>query len=253
MFAPFAPKFGNQGIYQSRPSESRAHMATAPDIPIIYCDPHLLAVNKPAGLPTLPDGYRPDAPYLVGLLKRDYAPLWVVHRLDRQTSGVVVLARSAEVHRGLNLAFDSRAVSKTYHALIVGRPAWAERAIDLPLRTDGDRRHRTVVDAQRGKPAVTHARVITRYDRYALIELQPETGRTHQIRAHLAAIGYPLAGDELYGGIMDEQLITRSALHARSIRFAHPIIHEEMQFEAPYPQDFVAALEYLARTRGSDS
>ena len=215
------------------------------DLPILFSDEHLLAVNKPAGLLTLPDGYNKSAPCLVNLLKQEYDRVWVVHRLDKETSGVIVFARSAEVHRVLNIAFDSREVHKVYHAIVIGVPAWDERTIDLPLSPDGDRRHRTVIDRQHGKPAVTHVRVIERFAQYALIEARPETGRTHQIRAHLAALDLPLAGDVLYGSQDERTPITRTALHARSIELEHPMTHEALYVEAPYPPDFSQALQQL--------
>ncbi len=217
----------------------------------IYYDEYLLVVNKPAGLPTLPDGYHKDAPCLVNLLQAEFGRVWVVHRLDRDTSGVIVFARSAEVHRALNIAFDSRAVQKVYHALVVGVPEWDERAIDLALRPDGDRRHRTVIPIrpQRGKPAVTLCRVLERFAGYALIEAKPETGRTHQIRAHLAAVGLPLAGDTLYGGKTAMGLMERTALHARSLQFKHPITNEVVQFEAEYPTDLAQVLAQLKGSR----
>ena len=173
-----------------------------PEILVLYLDNHLLVVAKPAGLPTLVDGYHPEAPYLVGVLKATYGRLWVVHRLDRETSGVIVFARTAAAHRPLNTQFEQRQALKPYHALVQGLPAWDSQNIHLPLRPDGDRRHRTVVDPQHGKPAETGLRVLERFDRCALLQAVPHTGRTHQIRAHLAALGHPIAADPLYGGPM---------------------------------------------------
>ncbi len=213
------------------------------DLSILFIDEHLLAVNKPAGLPTLPDGYDRSAPCLIDLLKQEYDRLWVVHRLDKATSGVIVFARTAEVHRTLNIAFDSREVHKVYHAITIGAPPWDEYTIDLPLHPDGDRRHRTVIDARHGKPAVTRLRVLERFAQHALIEARPETGRTHQIRAHLAALHSPLMGDVLYGG--QATFIERVALHARSIEFDHPVTHAALYIEAPYPPDFTQALRQL--------
>ncbi len=213
------------------------------DLSILFMDEHLLAVNKPAGLPTLPDGYDRSAPCLIDLLKQKYDRLWVVHRLDKATSGVIVFARTAEVHRALNIAFDSGEVHKIYHAITIGVPSWDEHTIDLPLRPDGDRRHRTVIDAQHGKLAVTHLRVLERFEQHTLIEARPETGRTHQIRAHLAALYLPLVGDVLYGG--QATFLERVALHAHSIEFEHPVTHAALTIEAPYPPDFTQALRRL--------
>ena len=215
------------------------------ELPILFSDEHLLAVNKPAGLPTLPDGYDKSAPCLVNLLTQQVDRVWVVHRLDKDTSGVIVVARSARVHRTLNIAFDSRQVSKVYHAIVIGAPQWDESTIDLPLRPDGDRRHRTVIDRQRGKPAVTRLRVIERFAQLTLIEARPETGRTHQIRAHLAALDLPLAGDALYGSKDAPAPIARTALHAHLIELEHPVTHQPLHVEAPYPPDFAQALLQL--------
>lgn len=215
------------------------------ELPILFFDEHLLAVNKPAGLPTLPDGYDKTAPCLINLLKQQYDRVWVVHRLDKETSGAIVFARSAEMHRTLNIAFDSRKVRKVYHAIVIGVPPWDERLIDLPLRPNGDRRHRTVIDRRHGKPAVTHVCVVERFAQHALIEARPETGRTHQIRAHLAAIDLPLAGDGLYGDKDAKTLIARTALHARAIELEHPATHQPLYVEAPYPPDFNQALRQL--------
>ncbi|HTP10860.1 MAG TPA: RluA family pseudouridine synthase [Anaerolineae bacterium] len=213
------------------------------ELPLLFIDDHLLAINKPAGLPTLPDGYDKSAPCLINLLKQQFDRVWVVHRLDKETSGVIVFARTAAVHRTLNISFDSREVHKIYHAIVIGIPAWDEHPIDLPLRPDGDRRHRTVIDRIHGKAAITHVRVLERFAQHTLIEARPETGRTHQIRAHLAALGLPLAGDVLYGGIAT--LIDRVALHAHAIDFEHPVTHESLRIEAPYPSDFTSALQQL--------
>ncbi len=229
---------------------------------ILWSDNSLLVVNKPAGLPTLPDGYDPQAPYLKGMLLPKYGPLWIVHRLDRDTSGVMILARSTQSHRALNTQFQEHKVSKVYHALVVGEPDWTKKDIDLPLRPDGDRRHRTIVDIQSGKPALTHLRVLEKFRKYTLIEALPETGRTHQVRVHLSAQALPIACDPLYGagngiylshikpdspsGIESENpLINRLALHARALTIFHPISFDTLHFEAPYPVDFTAILQAL--------
>ena len=214
-------------------------------IPILYSDDVLLVIDKPAGLPSLPDGYDPAAPHVRSLLEPHFGRLWIVHRLDRGTSGVLLLARSAEAHRALNTQFDQRQVSKIYHALVNGIPDWEAKTVDLPLRTDVGHKHRTAIDPARGKPAVTHLRVLERFADYTLVEAIPETGRTHQIRSHLAAVGYPLLADALYGSspvVNIPAIMPRLGLHARELVLSHPVLHSILHFEAPYPEDFVLAL-----------
>ncbi len=241
-----------------------ASLAFSADGLVLWKDDALLVVNKPAGLPTLVDGYDSQAPYLLGVLKGAYNPLWVVHRLDRQTSGVIVFARTAEAHRSLNTQFEKHAASKTYHALVTGQPGWDEKTVKLPLRPDGDRRHRTVVDPRQGKPAETHLRLLERFKSHALVEAIPRTGRTHQIRVHLAALGHPIIADPLYGDghslslsdittgykvekLPSRPLLERLGLHAWSLDLAHPVTAQALHFEAPYPKDFTAALHQLRK------
>jgi RluA family pseudouridine synthase len=216
------------------------------ELTVIFSDEHIVVVDKPAGLPTLPDGYDKAAPHLLQALAPQFGRLWIAHRLDRGTSGVMVVARSADAHRSLNTQFDRRIVKKTYHALITGEPPWDEYTVRLPLRADGDRKHRTVVDHGKGKPAVTPLRVLERFGAYALVEAKPETGRTHQIRAHLAALRLPVLGDPLYGAAAAENgPIDRTALHAHSLAFHHPATLHAVSFKAPYPPDFARALRVL--------
>lgn len=229
-------------------------MGTEFEIPIIWQDEHILVINKPAGLLSLPDGYDPSALHVKSILSPQYGPLWIVHRLDRYTSGVMVLARSAAAHRHLNTQFQEHLVKKVYLALINGDPDWDSILVDQPLSINRGRRNRTVVDLQDGRPCATRFEVLQRYGSYALVEAAPETGRRHQIRAHLASLGYPVACDSLYGGQktlhyediipnppegagFSEPLLDRPGLHARVLELDHPSTGQRATFEAPYPSD----------------
>jgi RluA family pseudouridine synthase len=237
-------------------------MSIIADIQVLFCDDALLVINKPAGLLTLPDGYNPSMPHIKSVFEPQLGRLWIVHRLDKETSGVLLLPRSAEAHRSLNTQFEQRLISKIYHALVIGSPAWREQIVDLPLRPNGDRSHRTVIDTQRGKPATTHFRVVERFPGYCLLEAKPETGRTHQIRTHLLSMGLPILGDRLYNRLVTknhESIVTSPhlehdiimwpkqsiGLHAKSLEIRHPVTDEQMKFIAPYPGYFEAVLLQL--------
>lgn len=211
---------------------------------LLYSDNALLVIEKPAGMPALPDGWQPGSPYLVEMLEREYGKVWVVHRLDKITSGVMLFARTAQAHRELNRQFDRREVEKVYHAILAGAPAWDEQACQMPLRANVGHKHRTVVDWERGKDSETRFKVLKRGQAGALVEARPVTGRTHQIRVHLSALGFPLLGDVLYGAA-ESRLINRPALHAISLVFTHPASKQRLTFSAAYPQDFVTTLKRL--------
>lgn len=211
---------------------------------ILHVDSSLLIVNKPAGMPVLPDGWDADAPYLVKLLEEQFAKLWVVHRLDKVTSGVMVFARTAEAHKALNRQFEKHETEKVYHALSNGEPEWSEHTARHKLRVNVGHSHRTVVDHAKGKPTETAFKVIKRWPGYGLLECHPATGKTHQIRVHAYALGYPLVGDTLYSAPPTD-LIDRPALHALSLTITHPESGQRITFEAPYPDDFANALRKL--------
>ena len=204
---------------------------------ILYEDEHVLVVDKPAGLPVLPDGWEKDSPYLVKQLQEEFGKVFIVHRLDKITSGVMVFARSAEIHRALNIQFEAHEAQKTYHALVEGSPKWDEKIAKHPLRANVGHRHRTMVDNKNGKPSETRFRVIKQYEESALLEAKPVTGRTHQIRVHAYALGHPLLGDTLYGA-QETRTIPRPMLHAQSLSFIHPMASERVKFTAPHPEDF---------------
>ena len=224
---------------------------------IIYKDEHILVINKPAGLSVLPEGWEPDAPYLVKSLEEEYEKIWVVHRLDKFTSGVLVFALNAEAHRALNIQFEKHEVEKVYRAITVGAPPWKERITKFPLRVNVGHKHRTMVDNKKGVRAETKFKVLNwnssitdelfladDAEGMALVEARPMTGRTHQIRVHTYALCYPLLGDTLYSS-PETDIIARPALHAYSLSFNHPVSNERVSFTAPYPTDFKKALERL--------
>jgi RluA family pseudouridine synthase len=210
----------------------------------VFSDQQILVFNKPAGIPVLPDGWDSEAPYLVKLLEAEYGKLWVVHRLDKTTSGVMVFARTAEAHRSLNLQFDRHDVLKVYHAICTGEPKWDEHIARHPLRIDVGHSHRSMVDNAKGIPAETTFRMLQRFRGFSLLEVVPGTGRTHQIRVHAYALGFPLLGDILYGAPKTD-LISRPALHAKSLSFIHPVSGERVPYTTPYPDDFTLALRTL--------
>jgi RluA family pseudouridine synthase len=211
---------------------------------IIYEDKHLIVVDKPSGLSVLPDGWETDSEYLVKLLQATYGKVFIVHRLDKITSGVMVFARDAESHRALNMQFESHDAQKTYHAILEGSPKWDEKVAKHPLRANVGHKHRTMVDDKNGKPSETRFKVIKRYQEAALVEAKPMTGRTHQIRVHAYALGHPLVEDILYGS-RDRYGFPRPMLHAQTLTFIHPATNERVKFSAPRPDDFEEALNIL--------
>jgi len=211
---------------------------------ILYKDEHIIVINKPAGLPVLPDGWEKDAPYLVKMLEEEYGKVFIIHRLDKVTSGVMIFARTAETHRALNMQFENHEAEKIYHAIMEGEPRWNEKITKFPLRTNVGHRHRTMVDDKNGKPSETRFKILKRYQTSALVEAKPMTGRTHQIRVHAYALGHPLLGDILYGA-SETDLIARPALHAHSLTFNHPSTNERLTFTVERPKDFVSALKRL--------
>jgi len=231
-------------------------------IPILWSDKDFLVIDKPAGMLALPDGYDPSVPHVKSVLSPQNGPLWIVHRLDRYTSGVMVLARSAEIHRQMNTQFQDRKVEKAYHALVIGSPEWDRKFVELPLKINTGRRHRTVVDLSKGKPSATQLTVHERYKDYSLIKAVPETGRRHQIRAHLSSEGYPIACDNLYGNQIEihrseidpnfqagtlpgEPVLKRPGLHASSIKFFHPLDGQKRVFDSPLASDMQLTLKLL--------
>jgi len=213
-------------------------------IEILYEDADLVVVNKPSGVSVIPEGWDKETPYLIKLLEPDFGRLWVVHRLDKITSGVFLIARNADSHRDINIQFEQHRVIKKYHAILVGVPAWTEYHASQPLRSNSGHNHRTVVDRLKGKQASTYFSVLMASKDHIFAEASPETGRTHQIRAHAAASGHPILADSLYGAPFTN-IISRPALHAYSLQFTHPATQETLSFSAPYPADLQDGLIQL--------
>ncbi|WP_338441719.1 RluA family pseudouridine synthase [Synechococcus elongatus IITB4] len=206
------------------------------ELPILYEDADLLAIIKPAGLLSVPGTRGLQQASAIQLLRQQFPDLptyCVVHRLDQATSGVLLVARNRPTQAALFEQFRRRQVHKVYEALLEGRPDRNEGMIDLPLRPDWSRRPYQLVDRDRGRAALTHYRCIGQMGDRCRIELQPITGRTHQLRLHMAhpeGLGQPIVGDDLYGYSSD-----RLYLHARSIRFQHPSQLDWIELESPTP------------------
>ena len=228
--------------------------APVPGLPqVVYADPWLVVVDKPSGLLSVP-GRKPEHHDSALLrLQQAYGPLWVVHRLDMDTSGLIAYARSREAAGQLGRQFERRTIRKAYEALVWGQPASPTGVIALPLRLDWPHRPRQCIDAVAGKPSVTHyaqlgdARVLPPVPAPALdtslpehlskpfsrLRLTPVTGRSHQLRVHLSAIGLPILGDRFYGRTEDEGSgIGRLMLHARVLELQHPDDGRWLRMEA---------------------
>jgi tRNA pseudouridine32 synthase / 23S rRNA pseudouridine746 synthase len=192
------------------------------DIPIVYVNADLLLVDKPAGLLSVPGRGADKSDCALLRVQRIYADALVVHRLDQPTSGLMLMARNARMQRMLSRLFELRQVNKNYCAIVHGLLAEDEGRIDLPLSANWPLRPLQQVDATSGKPASTRFRVLERHaaTQTSRLALEPLTGRTHQLRVHLQAIGHPIVGDTLYG---KPDKASRLHLHAQSLTFLHPI------------------------------
>lgn len=204
---------------------------------IVYVDAALLVVNKPAGLLSVPGRGEDKQDCLTRRLQAEFPDALCVHRLDMHTSGLMVLARGKAMQRQLSKAFASRQVDKRYLAVVAGQLPAESGEIDLPLSADWPRRPRQKVDRLGGKPSLTRYRLLA-HDPAAnrsRIALLPQTGRTHQLRVHLLALGNPIIGDALYGSADQTACGGRLLLHADSLAFAHPESGEALRFLSPAP------------------
>jgi 23S rRNA pseudouridine1911/1915/1917 synthase len=224
----------------------------AMELRIVYEDEHLLVVDKPAGLVVHPARGHAGGTLVHGLLAHDAAGgdaerPGIVHRLDRDTSGLMVVAKSEEAHRRLQRLVRTRALERHYLALVVGRPRSRTGRIEAPIGRDRRDPLRRSLDTDAPRDAVTHFEVIELLPRHSLVGVRLETGRTHQIRVHLAAIDLPVAGDAVYGR-PEELGLDRQFLHSARLAFPHPFTSARVETESALPNDLAAA---LARARQS--
>lgn len=234
---------------------------------IIYEDDDIVIVNKPAGMLTIADRYRADIPSVINELRKKYQDILTVHRLDKDTSGVVCFARNASAHRHLSKQFEEHTPKKVYWLLVEGcMEAGSEGVIDAPIGENEAKLGTMRIMNKGGKASITNYKAVGFYRHFSVVEATPLTGRTHQIRVHLAHIGYPPAVDPFYGQRdklflsdikqrkfnlkkhTDEQpLLSRVPLHALSLTIQHPTTLEPMTFEAPLTKDLQATTRQLSK------
>jgi tRNA pseudouridine32 synthase/23S rRNA pseudouridine746 synthase len=200
---------------------------------LLHVDDALLVVDKPSGLLAVPGRGEPDC--LAARVQAMFADARVVHRLDQATSGLMLFARGAAMQRALSMAFARRAVDKRYVAVVAGVMAEDQGTIELPLMRDWPNRPRQIVDHAQGKPSLTRWRVLARDAASTRVELAPLTGRSHQLRVHLQAIGHPIVGDGLYAPADVQALAARLLLHASALSFAHPVSGEGLRVSSDAP------------------
>ncbi|MFK8007994.1 MAG: RluA family pseudouridine synthase [Saprospiraceae bacterium] len=233
---------------------------------IIFEDDDIIVLNKPAHYLTIPDRFVAERPNLTTFLKNKLEDVFVVHRLDKETSGVIIFAKNAAAHRNLSMQFEARTVDKIYLALVEGTVHKDRGEINQPIANNMRDKGRMII-ASRGKPSLTLYQVVERFKNYTLVEANIKTGRTHQVRVHFEVIGYPLAVDSLYGrkdafllsevkmkkyrrgkDVLEERpLMSRTTLHAAKVTFNHPSTNESISFEAELPKDFRAVLNQLRK------
>jgi len=246
---------GEEALRVVVPEPQPAHNE-AQDIPltIVFEDEHLLVVDKPAGLVVHPAAGNFDGTLVNALLHHCGGSLsgiggvarpGIVHRIDKDTSGLLVVAKTDVTHEGLARQFAAHSIDRRYLAIVDGVPKAAHGTIDAPLaRSSSNRKKIAIVEGARGKRSVTHWRRLAVLDDAALVECRLETGRTHQVRVHMASIGHPLVGDPVYGRsrkihgkVLKELQFHRQALHAAELRFTHPVTKRRLSFSSPMPAD----------------
>jgi RluA family pseudouridine synthase len=247
-------------------------MHTKPLFSVIFEDEHIIAVNKASGVSVGGDRWDESKERLDKLVAEKVQlslKLFTVHRIDRETSGLVVFAKNEAVHRRLSLAFEGRDVKKRYIAIVHGRPPWKETTCDLPLIPNGNKQHMTIIDKFRGKKSLTTFKLAGSAGNYSVLEAFPETGRTHQIRVHAAALGFPVVCDSLYGSgkpvllsaikkkwhgdpLDENPLLARLGLHAAELFLPATAVlvgdQSGLVLKAPTPRDISALLKQMEKS-----
>jgi 23S rRNA pseudouridine1911/1915/1917 synthase len=264
----FVPRTGSI-VHVHLPPPSPTGLLPDPlPLQILYEDESLIVVDKPAGLVVHPAPGHARRTLVNALVARgDFSAdggerPGIVHRLDKETSGVIVVARNEPAHHALAAQFKSREVVKLYEAVTWGHLRQETGVIERPIGRSRADRQKMAVTLVRGRPALTRWRVLARFEVADHLEVSPESGRTHQIRVHLASVGHPVLGDRRYGGgagveagfqgaarALARELLGRMprfALHARRLEFRHPLTDRPLMFEAPLPPDFRALLDFLS-------
>ena len=205
------------------------------DIKYLYVDDQIIVVDKPANMLSVPGNTPEKQDCLISHVNKKFANARIVHRLDFCTSGLMVIGQNKEAHRELSRQFQERETKKIYIAKVYGNPEKVAGKINLPVRCDWERRPRQIVDHELGKRAETLWRVLGQYNNYCRMKLTPVTGRTHQLRVHMQAIGHPILGDEFYAHKEAFSMAERLTLHAQELTFKHPSEKELVLFKSNVP------------------
>lgn len=234
------------------------------DIPInvVYEDAHLLVVDKPKGMVVHPAAGNPDGTLVNALMHHCAGSLsgiggelrpGIVHRIDKDTSGLLVVAKDDETHAGLAAQFERHSINRVYQAVVYGNFKHTEGEIDAPIGRSQTDRKKMAVTQHRSKAAVTNYRVLGSYPGFTHLELKLKTGRTHQIRVHMANVGHPLAGDAVYGPKKVIKQLAGQCLHAGVLGFVHPATGQWLEFNSPLPEYFVEFLGQIAGEKNADA